>query len=128
MRLPWLANELRLVDERFEAEPLRTILTDFVALAEEATPEEIQRLLRLIVRRVEWFPDGSRYVEFYHMPKSRRGTQVLRLDDWLENNVRLGCPLHRSVEPLLLDVEFNDHGIPDPHSALLMMARSKTLY
>ena len=35
---------------------------------EEATPEEMQRLLRLIVRRLEWMPNGEHRVEFHNIP------------------------------------------------------------
>ena len=99
-----LSEELKSLNTEFEAESLRSILTDVVRLAQEATPEELQRLLRLIVRRIEWLPDGTRWIEFYNLGNtSRHSTQVLRLGDvsnWLEINVRYGCPLRWSLEPM----------------------------
>lgn len=97
-----LMEELKAADQSIDAASLRTNLADFVRLQEVATREELQRLVRLFIRRIEWLPDGSRWVEFYPLPTSRRGTQVLRLDDWLVENVRFGCPRLGSLEPVFL--------------------------
>ena len=61
------------LDEYFDALPLRTLLTDFTELAKHAEPEEMQRLIRLVFRRVVWNPEGVHHVEFYNLPKTRPG-------------------------------------------------------
>ncbi len=115
-----LSDELTPLAQNFDAVPFREVLADFVALAQEAEPQELQRLLQVVVRRIEWMPDGSHNLDLYlpqlqasqmrtaqtptAMPKSRRDSQESHLNHWLERNVWSGCPNHRSSEPLILQV------------------------
>jgi len=57
------------LEEHFEASGLQSVLSDFTRLAKGAKPEELQRLICLVVRSVEWRPDGKHKVQFYHFPK-----------------------------------------------------------
>jgi hypothetical protein len=58
------------LDENYNADGLRKLLSDFCSLAKNAHPEEMQKLLRLVVRRIEWKSMGSHRVQLYHLPKT----------------------------------------------------------
>ena len=47
-------------------------LCDFKELASVAEPEELQKLIRLAVRRIEWMPEGVHRVQFYYLPKTKK--------------------------------------------------------
>ena len=64
-----LKEQLTPLNENFEASGIESLLRDFATLARYAEPEEIQRLLRLMIRRVEWKTQGNNKVQFYHLPK-----------------------------------------------------------
>ena len=66
-----LAKELSPAEDHFDAEAFRKVLADFDVLAEEARPEELQQILRLLVRKVEWGNNGSHRLHFYSMPKTK---------------------------------------------------------
>jgi site-specific DNA recombinase len=107
-----LSESIQPLEGYFDALPLRQMLGKFTDLAQEAEPEEMQRLLRAVVNRIEWMPDGKHVVELYYAPqkgqqklcaattnerlspenqKSRHSAE-LYLDQWLESNLRNGCP------------------------------------
>ena len=67
-----LAEALAPLEEHFDAEVLRGVLTNFAELAAEAEPEELQRLMRFAVRRIEWMPEGGHRVQLYHLAKPSR--------------------------------------------------------
>ncbi len=50
---------------------LQQTLNEFAALAKRADREKLQRLIRLMVQKIEWTPEGDQVVEFYHIPKAR---------------------------------------------------------
>lgn len=50
-----------------------------------AEPEELQRLLRLMVRKIEWMPDGEHRIQYY-LPRPA----VNR--DWFATVVRSDTP------------------------------------
>lgn len=64
-----LSRALMPLQEHFDAATFREIVRSFVELSGEAEPDEMQRLLRLMVRRIEWMPDGAHRVQYYHLPK-----------------------------------------------------------
>ena len=64
-----LKEQLTPLNENFEASGIESLLRDFATLARYAEPEEIQRLLRLMIRRVEWKTQGNNKVQFYHLSK-----------------------------------------------------------
>lgn len=49
----------------FDAKVFRSVLGNFSLLRQHAEPEELQRLLRLVVRRVAWMPSGAHQVDYY---------------------------------------------------------------
>ena len=63
-----LNDQLAPLDYKFDWEEVRRALSDFGRIREFAEPVELQRLLRLIVRRVEWMPDNAHRV-YYYLPK-----------------------------------------------------------
>ena len=64
-----LKEQLTPLNENFDASGIESLLRDFSTLARYAEPEEIQRLLRLTIRRIEWKTQGNCKVQFYHLPK-----------------------------------------------------------
>ncbi len=59
------------LDHYFDAEAFRQRLLDFNRVRQGAAPEEVQRLLRLAVRKIEWMPEGGHSVEYYFQPGNR---------------------------------------------------------
>jgi len=67
-----LEHALRPVRSHFDTDVLRNTLRDFDTLCEAATPEEMQRLVRTLVHRIEWHPDGDAHtVELSRSLKAR---------------------------------------------------------
>jgi hypothetical protein len=73
-----------LLGEHFDALGFKRLLREFVTLSEQVEPQELHQLLRLMVRKIEWMPEGLHWIEFQHMPKSRlgRGLPGRDLDAW----------------------------------------------
>jgi len=63
-----LNQSLAPLGEYADSLPIRETLGQFVTLAEEAEPEEMQRLLRTMVQKIEWSPEGNHSVNFYALP------------------------------------------------------------
>jgi len=42
-----------------DAETFRNQLVELSEIIEEAQPEEMQRLMRLLIKQIEWHPDGK---------------------------------------------------------------------
>ncbi len=83
-----LVQELSPLENHFDAAAFRSVLRNFAGLLAAAEPEELQQLLRLLVRRVDWKPDGRHQVQFYTLPlPPTRGGKV-----GFELNVRSGTP------------------------------------
>ena len=78
-----IREELTPLNKNFDASGIESLWRDFATLARYAEPEEIQRLLRLMIRRVEWKTQGNNKVQFYHLPK--RG------------NIKTNCPPAQSA-------------------------------
>lgn len=85
-----LSEALNPLADRFNSDAVRAALTDFSAIAAEARPEELQRLLRLMVRRVEWGSSGSHRVQLWNLPKANQSSQ--RGKDWFDITMGSGCP------------------------------------
>lgn len=60
---------------KLEARTFYGNLSDFQKLANVAEPQELQTLLRLAVKRMEWDPDGKHKVQFYPMPLNKDKNQ-----------------------------------------------------
>ncbi len=78
-RLKWekdqlLIEQLRLKEQLLPAETsvdaaiLRTKLLSLDIVRRAAYPDELQRLLRLMVRRIEWSPSGDCKVQLFALP------------------------------------------------------------
>lgn len=59
-----LSEALLPLNHHFDPDEYREVLGDFPLLFENMLPQEMQRLLRLIVRRMEWMPDGCHRVQY----------------------------------------------------------------
>ena len=79
-----LQQALTPLHSHFDAEVLRDTLQQFGALCEAAQPQEMQQLVRTLVHRIEWQPEGeSHAIELYALPKTKN--QPSSFDkDWLE--------------------------------------------
>ncbi len=99
-----LANHRRLteaiapLDDNFDAATFRAVLSDFALLAREAEPEELRRLLGLLLARIEWGPEGATSVLFYNLPKKNQS--ALKGADWYDTNVSLVWRRRFRLEPL----------------------------
>ncbi len=60
-----LNGEIANLEIDFDAQTFMKTLCDFKKLASVAEPEELQKLIRLAVRRIEWMPEGVHRVQFY---------------------------------------------------------------
>lgn len=63
-----LQAEVAPADGAVDARALQRFLMDFGKLAEAAEPQELQKVMRLAVRRVEWGTDGKHKMLFYPLP------------------------------------------------------------
>lgn len=97
-----LTEKITPLQVRFDADEFRGVLASFALLREHAQPEELQRLLRLLVRRIEWMPDGTHQVQFC-LPSSR-GKHKKGGDNtsppWFEPPTGRGANPQRNVEPV----------------------------
>ena len=73
-----LADQRRLVQvvapaqEAVDGRALWKYLADFQSLSKAAQPEELQKLIRLAVKRIQWEPDGKHKVQFYSLPLKKQ--------------------------------------------------------
>jgi|GEM_PF-1309488 len=121
-----LMQALAPLEYQFEAMPFRAVLSRFAELAVEMEPQELQKLLHMVVHQLEWMPDGSHRLQLYYpfqraasavssvtesqiansqTKKSGHSDVMLRpdpLENWLERNVWTGCPDRSSWKPVVL--------------------------
>ena len=57
-----LTLELTPLEDRFDVSVFRKTLCSFDELVDEAQPQEFQRMLRLMLRKVEWGSDGTHHL------------------------------------------------------------------
>jgi len=62
-----LNESLLPLNHHFDPSEYREVLGDFPLLAENMLPQELQRLLRLMVGRIDWMPDGC-HRALYKLP------------------------------------------------------------
>lgn len=60
-----LKEELAPAQDQLDVKGFREVLSDFSEAREGMEPVKLQQLLRLLVRRVEWQPDGCHKVYYY---------------------------------------------------------------
>lgn len=87
-----LQEALAPLDNHFDADVQRSLLLRFEELAGVAEGEELQRLLRLMVRRVEWEPDGAHRVQFYHFQKPNCLPNAEAGRQWFHTVMRYDIP------------------------------------
>ncbi len=95
-----LTEALSPLQERFDVTAFRQSLVRFSELAQIAQPNEVQQLLRLMVRRVEWVPEGPHRMQFYYLPKPHNDKE------WFATNVRSDGPDRCTFYPLLYRLRF----------------------
>ena len=80
-------------------------LSDFQGLVADQEPAEVQRLLRLMVKRVDWSPEGTHKVHFDTLPKARETQKISPLsqpgseDHWFDLNSWSGAAGRRRTSP-----------------------------
>ena len=60
-----LQASLAPLTRRFDARDIRNVLSDFALIRQQAQPEQLRRLLRTLVKKLEWSPDGQHKVQYY---------------------------------------------------------------
>ncbi len=86
-----LSGEIANFEIDFDAQTFKTTLCDFKKLASVAEPEELQKLIRLAVRRIEWMPEGVHRIQFYYLPKTKKPLSNGDRSEFA-TNVRSGGP------------------------------------
>jgi site-specific DNA recombinase len=71
-----LNDSLMPLNQNFDADKFRQVLCDFNLIREKAEPQELQRLIRLIVRRLEWMPDNTHRVQYYLLDNKRNREKI----------------------------------------------------
>jgi hypothetical protein len=130
-----LKNEGTSVEGKIEtdaAQRLRQSFMNFAEMARYTEHEELQKLMRLFVRKIEWMPDGGHWAPYY-LPRGSKATpkpspvkakQPMSKDlpqsmDWFATNVRPHGPDRWHVEPVFLELSLED--------ALVLHLRKATL-
>ena len=78
-----------LLEEHFDAATFREVVTSFVELSSQVEPEELQRLLRLMVRRIERMPGGAHRAQYYHLPRTGNGKDRFYTERYFEAACRI---------------------------------------
>ena len=94
-----LSIELTPLEEPFDANVFRKTPCSFDELVAEAQPQEMQRMLRLMLRKVEWGSDGTHNLHFYSLSQSqsvKTKKSAFQNDsenaDWFDITLSYGCP------------------------------------
>ena len=85
-----LRESMAPLEEHFDSEVFQSILTNFMELAAEAEPDELQRLLRFTVRRIEWMPDSAHRLQLYQLAKPNCLPSASAGRQWLQTHVSFG--------------------------------------
>lgn len=102
-----LLRELDQHEIDFDVAAFKATLGDFGKLAAVAEPDELQKLIRLLVRRIEWMPEGAHRVQFYYLPGAPKTKKSLPNGnrDEFATNVWTGGPDRIRTGGLLRDRE-----------------------
>lgn len=95
-----LQEALAHLQSGLNAETFRSQLISWADVMQEARPEEKQRLIRLLVRKIEWQPEGNQTIEFFALPQLPQKSRQIKNEktspetnqDWFATSVRYGCP------------------------------------
>jgi len=63
-----LTQALQPLESRLDAGAFNEMFSQFSEVAQGADPEKLQKLLRLMIRRIEWMPDGTHSIEYFGLP------------------------------------------------------------
>jgi hypothetical protein len=63
-----LVQALQPLQSSLDAGEFYEMFSHFTDVAQNADPEKMQRLLRLMIRRIEWLPDGGHSIEYFGLP------------------------------------------------------------
>jgi site-specific DNA recombinase len=111
-----LQEALRPLEEHFDAELFRRNFLNFAEMAAQVEAEELQKLMRLFVRKIEWMPDGEHRAHYY-LPRGSKATPKIGTlkakqpmseglsqgMDWFATNIRSGGPDRIRTGGLLRD-------------------------
>ncbi len=106
----------------FDPQVLRDTLRQFDSLCEAAQPAEMQRVMRTLIHRIEWHPNGDAHaVELYALGKTQN--QPSSFDkDWLESVGRPSWPRPRTFEPLIYRLQLTTSKLVQVLSASVRVA------
>ncbi len=63
-----LLSRIAPTENKPDAQALRTVLADFTIVTRGAEPVQLQRMLRLMVRRITWNPEGCHSIQLHKLP------------------------------------------------------------
>lgn len=100
-----LTEVLAPLNASFSVAEFQEVLTDFSALCDNLEPLDLQRLLRVMVRRIEWMPDGNHRVHYYLPTSDKRRQGGGRngqggAPHWFETTTSQPATPHSNVEPV----------------------------
>jgi hypothetical protein len=106
-----LMKGLTALQSGIDAEVFRNQLMGFSEVIEEAQPEEMQRLIRLLLKKVEWMPNSESRAQFYLWPKSQRvpsrtNAGLGPVFEGFATDVYNGSPWRSTFEPLVYRLRF----------------------
>jgi hypothetical protein len=110
-----LKEALLPLEEHFDADLFRQSFMNFAEMARYTEHEELQKLMRLFVRKIEWMPDGEHRAHYYlyrgskAMPKPGPVKARQPMSEgfppsmgWFATNVRSDGPDRRSLKPVVV--------------------------
>jgi hypothetical protein len=94
----WLSAQLAPLNQDFDTDKFLNVLKDFTLMREKADPQKLQRLLRVIVRKVEWMPDNKHRAHYYILNSRKNGDRT-GSDSGLNTGSRLECDGQSEQKP-----------------------------
>ncbi len=91
-----LVLALQPLESSLDAGAFNEMFSRFSEVAQGADPEKLQKLLRLMIRRIEWMPDGTHSVEYFGLPTDGKAK------NWFYTMRRSDGPDHRGLKPVVL--------------------------
>jgi hypothetical protein len=118
-----LEEFVSLATTEYDGIALQQALLWFNTGTDGLNPAQRQQALRWLVKGVNWGVDGKRTVLFYGF-KTKNGEKKNQPsweanDDWFDTILRTGCPVHRSLKPVILRAVYSvDNAIREELSKL----------
>ena len=98
-----LQNSLVPVENGFDKGHFLKTLFHFDQILDQAAPERIQKLLRLVIKNVKWGKDGMNEIDFYIPLLETKKPASIGHADWFDMNVQSGGPDRIRTGDLLRD-------------------------